>query len=89
MLKASIFLIMTIIIMMMMVIVITTISLQTHEVYAENKAKELCSEYDGEWDNGKCKIKDDEGKVDYEDDLCDDPKDTKKYKKICKSDSGD
>ena len=58
MLKASIFLIMTII-MMMMVIVITTISLQTHEVYAENKAKELCSEYDGEWDNGKCKIKDD------------------------------
>jgi hypothetical protein len=86
MMKASIFLIMTI---MMMVIVTTTVSSQTHEVYAENKAKELCSEYDGEWDNGKCIIKDDEDKADYEDDLCDDPKDTKKYKKIGKSDSDD
>ena len=74
---------------MMMVIVTTTVSSQTHEVYAENKAKELCSEYDGEWDNGKCIIKDDEDKEDYEDDLYDDHKDTKKYKKICKSDSDD
>ncbi len=85
MIKTAIILIMTI----MMFIISTTISLQTHAVYAENKAKELCSEYDGEWDNGKCKIKDDEDKADYEDDLCDDPKDTKKYKKICKSDSDD
>ncbi|HEX2408212.1 MAG TPA: hypothetical protein VHJ38_13495 [Nitrososphaeraceae archaeon] len=85
MIKTAIILMMTI----MMVIISTTISSQTHEVYAENKAKELCSEYDGEWDNGKCKIKDDEDKADYEDDLCDDPKDTKKYKKICKSDSDD
>ena len=77
MIKTAIILMMTI----MMVIISTTISSQTHEVYAENKAKELCSEYDGEWDNGKCKIKDDEGKVDYEDDLCDDPKDTKNTKK--------
>jgi hypothetical protein len=55
-------------------------------VYAENKTKELCSEYDGEWDNGKCKIKDDNDETDFEDELCDDEKDTKKYKKICKSD---
>lgn len=72
---------------MMVTVAATTISSQTHQLYAENKAKELCSEYDGEWNNGKCKIKDDEDKVDYKDDLCDDPKDTKKYKKICKSDS--
>lgn len=74
---------------MMVTVAATTVSLQTHQVYAENKAKELCSEYDGEWNNGKCKIKDDEEKADYEDDLCDDPKDNKKYKKICKSDSDD
>lgn len=75
--------------LIMMVTVSTTISSQTHQVYTENKAKELCSEYDGEWNNGKCKIKDDGDKADYEDDLCDNPKDTKKYKKICKSGSDD
>ena len=48
------------------------------------KAKDLCSQYDGEWNNGKCKIKNDEDKTDYEDELCDDAKDTKKYPKICK-----
>ena len=52
----------------MMVAVTTTIS-QTHKVYAENKAKDLCSQYDGEWNNGKCKIKNDEDKTDYEDEL--------------------
>ena len=35
-------------------------------------------------DNGKCKIKNDEDKTDYEDELWDDAKDTKKYAKICK-----
>jgi hypothetical protein len=50
MMKAAIFLMMTI----MMVVVSTTISSQTHHVYAENKAKELCLEYDGQWNNGKC-----------------------------------
>jgi hypothetical protein len=80
--KALIFLILTI----MMVVVTTTIS-QTHEVYAENKAKDLCSLYEGEWSNGKCKIKNDEDKTDYEDELCDDAKDTKKYAKICKGNS--
>ncbi|HEX7142869.1 MAG TPA: hypothetical protein VF222_10375 [Nitrososphaeraceae archaeon] len=40
----------------MMVAITTTIS-QTHEVYADNKAKDLCSQYDGELNNGKCKIK--------------------------------
>jgi hypothetical protein len=47
----------------------------------------LCSQYDGEWNNGKCKIKNDEDKTDYEDELCDDAKDTKKYAKICKDNS--
>jgi hypothetical protein len=47
----------------------------------------LCSQYDGEWNNGKCKIKNDKDKTDYEDELCDDPKDTKKYPKICKGNS--
>jgi len=47
----------------------------------------LCSQYDGEWNNGKCKIKNDEDKTDYEDELCDDAKDTKKYSKICKDNS--
>jgi hypothetical protein len=46
MIKTAIILIVTI----MMVMISTTISSQTYEVYAENKAKELCSEYDGEWE---------------------------------------
>jgi len=83
MMKTAIFLMMTII----MVIVSTTISSQTQEVYAENKAKELCSDYDGEWDNGKCKIEDNKDETDFEDELCDDAKDTKKYPKICKDNS--
>jgi hypothetical protein len=82
--KVLTFLMMTI----MMVAVTTTIS-QTHEVYAENKAKDLCSQYDGEWNNGKCKIENDDDKTDYEDELCDDAEDTKKYPKICKSGSND
>lgn len=68
----------------MMVAVTTTTISQSHELYAENKAKDLCSQYDGEWNNGKCKIKNDEDKTDYEDELCDDVKDTKK---ICKGNS--
>ena len=32
-------------------------------------------------------IKNDEDKTDYEDELCDDAKDTKKYPKICKDNS--
>jgi hypothetical protein len=43
--KAYIFLIMT---SLMMVAVSTIISSQKHEIFAENKTKELCSEYDGE-----------------------------------------
>ena len=73
--------------MTIMMVAVTTIISQTHKVYAENKAKDLCSQYDGEWNNGKCKIKNDEDKTDYEDELCDDPKDTKKYPKICKDNS--
>ncbi len=69
----------------MMVAIITTIS-QTHEVYAEIRL-ELCSHYDDQWNNGKSKIKNDEDKTDYEDELCGVPKDTKKYSKICKENS--
>src|SRR5918995_527328 len=58
--KALTFLMMTI-----MMVAVTTIISQIHEVYAENKAKDLCSQYDGEWNNGKCKIKNDEDKIDY------------------------
>ena len=76
MIKTAIFVIMTL--TMMVTVAATTVSLQTHKIYAENKAKELCWEYNGEWNNGRCKIKDDEEKADYEDDLCDYPKDTKK-----------
>ena len=65
----------------MMISVIASSGTQT--VFAENKAKEYCSDYGGEWNNGKCKIEDKEDKADYEDDVCDDPKDSKKYKKIC------
>lgn len=67
----------------MMVAVTTTTISQSHELYVENKAKDLCSQYDGEWNNGKCKIKN-EDKTDYEDELCDNVKDTKK---ICKGNS--
>ena len=41
--KALTFLMMTI-----MMVAVTTIISQTHKVYAENKAKDLCSQYDGE-----------------------------------------
>ncbi len=82
MMKAAIFLMMTI---MMMIALSTTISSQTHYVYAENKAKELCSKYNGEWNNGKCKIKNDKDETDFEDELCHNKKDAKKYEEICKS----
>jgi hypothetical protein len=72
--------------MTIMMAAVTTI-ISTHEIYVENKAKDLCSQYDGEWSNGKCKIKNDEDKTDYEDELCDDAKDTKKYAKTCKGNS--
>ena len=51
---------------------------ETQKVLAENKAKEYCSDYGGEWDNDKCKIEDKEDKSDYEDAICDEPKDSKK-----------
>ncbi len=56
-----------------------------HMKYMQKIRLKTCAhQYDGEWNNGKCKIKNDEDKTDYEDELCDDPKDTKKYPKICK-----
>ena len=49
--------------------------------FTENKAKEYCSDYGGEWDNGKCKIEDDEDKADYDDDYVTMPKILKNIKK--------
>jgi Na+/H+-translocating membrane pyrophosphatase len=72
-----------VIIMITLMIGVIAISGTQQTAFAENKAKEYCSDYGGEWDNGKCKIEDDEDKADYEDDVCDDAEDSKKYKKIC------
>ena len=47
------------------------------------KPKFLCSEYGGDWSNGKCKGLSGEDKADYEDAVCDDPEDSAKYRKIC------
>jgi hypothetical protein len=57
-------------------------------VYAEHskgKAKEWCPDYGGKWKNGKCQIKDSEDIADYEDDICDNKYNVKKYPKICNS----
>ena len=55
--------------------------------------KDECKDKRGEWDNGKCKFEDeddeDEDETDFKDELCEDKKDIKKYKKICKLDSDD
>jgi hypothetical protein len=51
--------------------------------------KDECKENGGEWDNGKCKLEDDEDETDFQDQLCEDKKGIKKYKKICKSNSDD
>lgn len=71
----------------MVVLIITVITMtQTSYVYAENKAKELCPDYNGEWndDKNKCEIDDDDDRTEYEDALCDDPEDSEKYK-ICQN----
>ena len=59
-----------------------------HGNYLED-VKDKCKENGGEWDNGKCKLEDDEDETDFQDQLCEDKKGIKKYKKICKSDSND
>ena len=59
-----------------------------HGNYLEG-VKDECKENGGEWGNGKCKFEDDEDETDFQDELCEDKKDMKKYKKICKSDSDD
>jgi hypothetical protein len=69
--------------MVTLMIAVITMS-QTHYIYAENKAKELCPDYSGEWndDKNECEIDDDDERTEYEDALCDDPEDSKKYE-IC------
>ena len=66
----------------LIIAVITTT--QTHYIYAENKAKELCPYYNGEWndDKNQCEIDDDDERTEYEDALCDNQEDSKKYE-IC------
>ena len=59
-----------------------------HGNYLEG-VKDECKKNGGEWENGKCKFEDDEDETDFQDELCEDKKDMKKYKKICKSDSDD
>ena len=51
-----------------------------------DKDEEICSNYDGEWNDkkNKCEIGDDEEKAAYEDALCDDPKDSEKFE-VCQS----
>ncbi|HEX6671250.1 MAG TPA: hypothetical protein VF084_03385 [Nitrososphaeraceae archaeon] len=70
------FTIMTIAVMIIATTLITT------RVYAISP-KSLCSEYGGDWSNGKCKGLSGDDKADYEDAVCDDPEDSEKYRKIC------
>jgi len=51
----------------------------------QNKPKEYCKDYGGEWndDKEKCEIEDDEERTYYEDDVCDDPNDSLRYPKVC------
>jgi hypothetical protein len=51
----------------------------------QNKPKEHCKDYGGEWDDDKekCEIEDDEERTYYEDDVCDDPDDSLRYPKVC------
>ena len=59
-----------------------------HGNYLEG-VKDECKENGGEWENSKCKFEDDEDETDFQDELCEDKKGIKMYKKICKSDSDD
>ena len=55
---------------------------ETQKVLAENKVKEYCSDYGGEWGNDKCKIEDKEDKSDYEDTYAMNPKILKSIKNM-------
>ena len=79
MIKNSILIIMT----LSAIFSIIAITENPSKVYAEKDSKkELCKENGGEWEDVVCDFK-----TDYEDELCDDAKDTKKYPKICKDNS--
>jgi len=51
----------------------------------QDKPKEYCKDYGGEWNDkkGECEIEDDEERTYYEDDVCDDPDDSLRYPKVC------
>ncbi len=69
-----------------MITMITSVSL-TNDVYAgkENKPKEYCKDYGGEWNDKKdaCEIENKDKRTYYEDDVCDDPDDSLRYPKVC------
>lgn len=69
-------------IMTIAVLIITVTITTTTSVYAVSP-KSLCSDYGGDWSNGKCKGLSGEDKTDYEDAVCDEPEDSAKYRKIC------
>ena len=67
-------------------IVGVTVSSNSQELYAENKAKKYWSQYDGEWNDNKnkCEFDDHDGdKAAYEDFVYEEPEDTRKYKNVC------
>ena len=67
---------------MTIAVLIIAATITTTTVYGVSP-KSLCSEYGGDWSNGKCKGLSGEDKTDYEDAVCDDPEDSAKYRKIC------
>jgi hypothetical protein len=77
MIKASVSIIM---IMTMMTASIFATSIIYKEAKGD-KDEEICSNYDGEWNDNKnkCEIEDNEERADYEDALCDDPKASEKF----------
>jgi hypothetical protein len=67
---------------MIIAVLIIAATITTTSVYAAS-LKSLCSNYGGDWSNGKCKGLSGEDKADYEDAVCDYPEDSAKYRKIC------
>lgn len=61
--------------------------LYIHAVKDKQDLKEACINHDEKWKNGECKFpngnKGEEDKAAYEDYICDDPEDLKKWRKIC------
>lgn len=65
--------------------ILPMINVEGKEKY--NLPKKACPNYGGEWNDKKeiCQIEDDEEKTAYEDYVCEEPEDSDRYPKICKS----